>query len=312
MRVSILASAAALKALAPLLSAYERHHSPRIVETGGEVPSLLQLRQLAANTDALLLIGPRRRSPRTVLPAPVLADTRGRHIPVGWLPEMGSRFLGKFASAAARVHQRSVEEVKPVIAVLSQWNPRYLHLARRIEGLLEMGERPIALMRWSADRIIRKDLLQGLGCGLSAAFYVGHGRPIGWVGYHGTRAHHFQAFTGEPLGTLFSLCCTTASRRRTGLSFSEALPLLGSTAACFGAVEPTLHADNTRWALGLCQSIRQQPWTLGELILRSLPTSGAAVNGYRILGDPLAPLATTPTALDLAAMIGRYEECPCA
>ena len=43
---------------------------------------------------------------------------------------------------------------------------------------------------WPADEIVRDDMTVGLGHGLAVALYVGHGRPSGWVGYAGVRAHH--------------------------------------------------------------------------------------------------------------------------
>jgi len=308
MRMTVVASSVALAALEPLLKAYRQRFTLQIIETQGEVPERPVLRQLVSQADALLLVGTRRRSPRTVLPGPVLESHDGRWVPVGWLPEVGTASLRKFAEAAAQVHQRAAEPSPQVMAVLSQWNPKYLNLAHRIEGLLDEHRENSAVLRWSADQLIRDNLVQGLGCGLTAAFYVGHGRPVGWVGYHGMRAHHFHQDTGHPLGALFSLCCATASRKRTGLSFAEALPLMGKTAASFGAVEATLHADNTRWALGLCRAIDQGAATLGELIVQAMPKSNSALSSYRILGDPLAPLVAAPHAYHQAKKIGRYDE----
>jgi len=309
MRIAVVASSVSLDALEPLLEEYRQRFILRIIETEGEVPEMPLLKQLAAHTDALLLVGARKRSPRTVLPGPLLRSGDDRWVPVGWLPDVGAAALRKFAEGAAHVHQRAVAQAsQQVIAVLSQWHPKYLNLAHRIEGLLDQKGGEAAVMRWSADQLIRDDLIQGLNCGLAAAFYVGHGRPVGWVGYHGTRAHHFQEDNGHPLGVLFSLCCATASRKRTGLSFAEALPLMGKTAASFGAVEPTLHADNTRWALGLCRAINQGDTTLGDVIVKAMPTSTTALSGYRILGDPLAPLVAVSDAYQQAQRIGRYDE----
>ncbi|MCB1856912.1 MAG: hypothetical protein KDI63_01485 [Gammaproteobacteria bacterium] len=308
MRITVAAAAKALEALSPLLETYRRRFNLRLVETPGEVPDPVRQRQLAGGADAMLLVGSRRRSPRTVLPGPFLEDSRGRRVPTGWLPEVGEVPLKRFAEAAARLHERSTNPGQRVVAVLSQWNPKYLHLANRIEELLAADPTATAVMGWSGDQLTRDDLMRGLDCGLAAAIYVGHGRPVGWVGYHGTRAHHFQGNAGHPLGVMFSLCCATASRKRTGLSFSEALPLMGRAAASFGAVEATLHADNTRWALGLCQAVRQGGQTLAETLLLALPTSASAIRGYRILGDPLAPLAAAPGALQQAVTIGKYDE----
>lgn len=309
MRISVIASASAFEALAPLLGAYRERFTLRVIETQGEAPEPAMVEKWARQSDALLIVGDRRRSPRTVLPGPIIDCSDGRKVPVGWLPDTGPEQLRAFAEAAARVHRRAAFPGRRAVAVLSQWNPKYLNLADRIEALLGEACGDPAVLRWTADRLLREDVIDGLGCGLAGAIYVGHGRPIGWVGYHGMRAHHFPAGGGSPLGVMFSLCCATASRRRTGLSFCEALPLMGRAAAAFGAVEKTLHVDNTRWALGLCRAVNQGADHLGELILKAMPASPSAVTGYRILGDPLAPLAADQDAHERAMQIGVYDEC---
>lgn len=308
MRITVIASKTALDALGALLAAYRKHHTLSIVEINNRVPESDKLSKFASRADALLLVGERRRSPRTVLPGPLLPCDDGRLVPVGWLPEVDTQALATFAKGAASVHRRrDTQPEKEVMAVLSQWHPQFLNLSGRIRGLLvNNGNR--AVMRWEADQLLREDMVTGLGCGLAAAFYVGHGRPVGWVGYHGTRAHHFQPFGAHPVGVLFSLCCETASRRRNGLSFSEAIPLMGGAAACFAAVKPILHSDNTRWALGLCQGINMGATNMAELISGAIPTSASALAGYRILGDPLAPFATHSDAYFKAQKIGKYDE----
>ena len=45
--------------------------------------------ELAGGADAVLVVGDRRRSPRTVLPGPFLARPNGRRVPVGWVPDTG-------------------------------------------------------------------------------------------------------------------------------------------------------------------------------------------------------------------------------
>jgi hypothetical protein len=141
--------------------------------------------------------------------------------------------------------------------------------------------------RWTAYEVDRDTVALRLGRGPGLAVYVGHGRPVGWVGYAGLRAHHLEP--DEPVGALVSLTCQTASRRRTGLSFAEALPLRGVAAATLGAVGPTLHTANARWALRLTRAAATAA-TVGELIAAIAPHDPAAAS-YRLIGDPTAPLA---------------------
>ena len=271
--------------LDPLLAAYasRRIQVARWPYTGA-VPPESELSRAAVDHDAVLLVGRRARAPRTVVSGPLLDTPGGRRVPVGWVPVVDSPSLRRFAAAAARVHTRSQRAA--TVALLSQRHPRFGRLAARIETILD--DRPV--FRWTADRLVPEDMLAGLASGLGAAIYVGHGRPIGWVGYYGLRAHHFDDFAGEPVGAILSLCCLTASRRRTSLSFAEALPLRGVCGAVFAAVVDTRHTDNTRWAVRLSDAMLAGARDLGELVREALPPGSRPAAAYRIIGDPLTPL----------------------
>ena len=296
----VLASASALEALEPLLEAYDRDGG--VVLHEGELGSQPELAELAAGVDALLVVGSPRRSPRTAVPGPCVTAADGRRVPVGWVPDCGREPVRRFAETAARVHSRSRDGRRGrTVAVLAQRSRRYRDLSRRIERLLEDGAaRPV---RWTADELGVAELGQGLGFGLAAAVYVGHGRPVGWVGYRGTRAHHL-AGAEEPTAAVLSLTCLTASRRRVGLSFAEALVLGGAAAATFGAVCSTDHRWNARWALRISRALADGAPTLGELVAAA-EEDDPAVAGYRILGDPVAPLVDAPGAARRAAALSR-------
>jgi hypothetical protein len=251
--------------------------------------------------DAVLLAGPARYAPNTVLPGPFLLAPDGRRVPAGWLPLKGSGPTRRFVQAAARLHRR--RSLRRTVAILGQWHPRYLHVADRIEKLLE---KRVCTFRWTGDLITREDLVNALGSGLGLGIYVGHGRAVGWVGYRGMRASHFDQFQGEPLGSVMSLCCRTASRRRTGLSYAEALPLSGVAGASFAAVRETRHTDNTRWAVRVCELIASGVDTIGELVVKSAPLNPSAAAPYRIIGDPLAPLSTDPAGERRARAVRTY------
>jgi hypothetical protein len=261
--------------------------------------------------DAALLVASPRRAPATALPAPFADVSSGRgctrRVPLAWLPAASPVALGRFAAAAARVHRRA--GTRRAVALLGQWLPPYLRVTERMQRLVGADVRPF---RWTGDALTREDMVGALGCGLGLALYVGHGRPMGWVGYHGVRAHHFEAGDAvhgaarrrrEPLGAILSLCCRTASRRRVGTSYAEALPLLGVAAASFGAVGDTLHSDNTRWAVGVCDALAGGAQTVGELLVRAAPASPTALESYRLIGDPFAPLLSEAAAVSRAARV---------
>jgi hypothetical protein len=287
--IGVVAAGRALDALEPLLRAY------------GEVAVASEPDDLAGDADAVLIVGDRRRSPRTVLSGPFLLAANGRRVPVGWVPDTGWDAVRRFAEAAARIHERRGRE--RTVAVLAQRSRRYRDLSGRIVRLLEESRGAVRPLRWTADELGREELGRGLGYGLAAAVYVGHGRPTGWAGYRGTRAHHLDD-ADEPAAAVLSLTCLTASRRRVGLSFAEALVLQGAAGAAFGAVCPTDHRWNARWALRLTRALGSGCATVGELVL-SAEQDDPAVAGYRIVGDPVAPLVDAPGAAERADALSR-------
>lgn len=289
---------------AELLEAYAA--TGVVVEThdysAAAAPDARELVERGSAPDALLLVGQPRRSPRTSVEGPVVRDASGRAIAVGWLPCVDSFSHRRFASAAARVRSRA--QSKRSLALLSQWHPRYLKLAERVEHTLDDS---VCAFRWTGERIGREALVGAMGSGLGVALYLGHGRPSGWVGYWGLRARHFDDFRGEPFGAVLSLCCLTASRRRVGLSYSEALTLRGVAAASLGAVTRTLHTDNTRWVVRLCETLAQPGVrTLADLVVRALGEDPRACVPYRIVGDPLAPLRAPASSLRRAAAVETH------
>lgn len=301
-RIAVVGSSRALDALEPLCRAYARVGTVSAVEA--PIPDERELRSLAGEADAILVAGDCRRSPRTALCGPVVSSPDGRRVPVGWVPDVGWAELRRFAVAAASVHARRAESVRVrTVAVLAQRSRRYRDLSERIERLLTESGGVASPLRWTADVLVRADLARGLGYGLSAAVYVGHGRPVGWVGYRGTRAHHLGD-AQEPTAAVLSLTCLTASRRRVGTSFAEGIVLAGGAASSFGAVCSTEHRWNARWALRIAGGLAAGCDSLGELVAAA-EAHDPAVAAYRIIGDPVAPLVDHPDATARAEALTR-------
>jgi len=312
--VTVVIDPAAADALAPLLDLWRRGRGVRLVPWSSVADAdPQQLRALAEDADAVLVVGDRRRSPRTVLPGPVLTTGDGRVVPAAWLPATTAADLARFAATAVAVHQRAggpaggdtAASVPPApgtsrtLAVLGERHPRFDRLAERIVRIgAEVGDPGVRVRRATAYELRREELVELLATGPALGVYVGHGRPVGWVGYAGTRAHHFAdavARAGsQPAAAVVSLTCQTASRRRTGLSFAEALPLRGVAAATLGAVTSTVHTGNARWALRIAHEVGTAS-TIGDLVARVAPHDPHAAT-YRLLGDPTAPLLDAPAA----------------
>ncbi len=251
-----------------------------------------------------LLVGDRRHTPRTALPGPFITTFKGRQVPVGWLPFTTTTQLECFSNAAAEVQQRS--ETGGPVALLGQWDDSVTRTVQRAIKLLTSKEESptIPVYWWTADRIIRRDLLCALRIGLGFVLYSGHGRPYGWAGYHGLHSRHLIHAQGNPSGAILSLTCHTANRYRVSLSFAEHIPLMGIAAAVLGGVRPTPTLDNWWWGNSLCDAFAENPsTTIGELIIRACPPERRHWSNYRIIGDPLAPLIGHPQAIEACEKI---------
>jgi hypothetical protein len=294
----LVAPAAAEHLLSPLTSAHRVRRPVRVAR-----PDADWTRELD-DVAGVLLVGDRRRTPRTALPGPFLPAADGRRVPVGFVPHVAREDLERFASAAAEVQARSSpaggpaagDELGP-LAFLGQWDDHVVRMVARSRRILDARAPVAPVLFWTADRIVRRDLLVALRAGLGLALYFGHGRPYGWAGYHGLHTRHLVYARGRPTGAMISLTCHTANRHKVALSFSEALVVHGIAAAAFGAVRPTRTVDNWWWGTSLCELYAERPaTTLGELIVRACPPRPEQWESYRILGDPLAPLVGAPGA----------------
>ena len=294
----LVAPTQALKALRPLMDAHGERRPVRVLSPADGWQGELE------DAAGVLLVGDRRHTPRTALPGPFLSAADGRRVPAGWLPFAGHDQLERFATAAAEV-QRRTGSGGP-IALLGQWDDHVTRMIRRSLQILSgtNAAPPVPVFWWTADRIIRRDLLGALRIGLGMTMYCGHGRPYGWAGYHGLHARHLVHARGKPSGAFLSLTCHTANRHRVGLSFAELIPLSGIAAAAFSAVRATRTVDNWFWGTRLCEVLAQQPsCTIGDLILRACPPRTEQWDSYRLIGDPLAPLLGSPGATDACAQV---------
>jgi Peptidase family C25 len=273
---------AALAALEPLLRAHRRERPVRVVPSAAAVAPILP------GAAGVLLVGGAPATPRTALPGPFLCAPDCSAVPVGWLPDAGPR-LAIYARAAAEVQSRCLKAgtAGPFI-LLGEFDERALDAVERFAVLMPQEA---DVLRWTAERLPRPALIKALGLGAAAAFYFGHGLAGGWAGYGGFGKTCVAQMAGRPLGAVLSISCSSASRTRSSLSFCEELALSGGCAAAFGACGRTLHQPNVELGLCLAHALAENPrTTLGGLLL-ACQRMGAALARYRIIGDPLSPLA---------------------
>jgi hypothetical protein len=185
------------------------------------------------------------------------------------------------------------------LVLLGQWEDRTLRLARQTLANFADTASRLPIFRWTAERIMRQDMLAALRAGPGIALYFGHARPRGWAGYHGVRAHHLPEALGEPLGVVLSLTCHTANRHQASLSFAESMALSGLCAASLGATRKTVHIENGFLAHKICRTLAGTSIdVLGDLLLQSDLTPAECAGDYRIIGDPLANLRGAREALE--------------
>jgi hypothetical protein len=298
----IAAPASVLASLQPLLDARARRQPVLVLKDRVDEVLANPAAFLPANAEALLIVGPSRRGPRRTLPGLWVSDREGNNVPVGWLPACVPR-LHNYATAAARTLGR-VGRTGPLV-VLGQWEDRFLRVALRTSRWLGKYSSAPPVFQWTADRISRPDMIEGLTCGPGVAMYYGHGRASGWAGYHGVRADHFSPVWTEPIGGLLALSCENASRRYGRLSFAEELVLRGVCAGALAGAGKTSHRDNRELGPALCEAlIAGTAETLADLIFAAkLPENFWHRTPYRFIGDPAAPLYGAENSIQKAGRV---------
>jgi hypothetical protein len=264
-----------LARLAPLIEAHRRRRPVRLArDAAGSVLN---------DAAAVLVVGDAAASPGRALPGVFLGTPGGGRVAAGWLPAAGERLADYAARAADAVNRGGSGPA----AVLGELDPRALALAERVQATLSEA---MPAFNWTAQRLTRDGLCGALGCGPGIALYVGHALAGGWLGYGGFRRDDLAGVPkGRSVGALLSISCSAASRPRHGLSFCEEAVLGGVCITALGARGKTLHAENVELAMALARTLAsERVTTLAELLLAA-PTG--ALSRYRILGDPLVPLA---------------------
>jgi hypothetical protein len=271
-------SSEALARLRPLTLAHRNYRAVREVKTANFSDSDLD------DALATLVVG---KPPKSAF----LRAGNDRQVPTGWLPD--SERLETFAHAASEVQLRRTSNtgLGPFV-LLGESEERALGFAGRLAGSLS-DSAPV--FQWTAERIGRRDLIEALQGGAGAAFYVGRGTAAGWAGYCGFDAGDARLACGHPIGAVLSLTCSA-------LGLSHEMVLSGLCAAALGAAGPTIHSHNVTLAFAISRALRCGASSLADILLApDIPCT--ALNPYRIIGDPLAPLIGHPQSLEHAQRI---------
>jgi hypothetical protein len=285
--------AAALARLAPLIEMHRRRRPVHLAVSPQPIEPYLE------EAAAILLVGAAAGTPRRSISGLFIRSASGARIPAGWLPDAGER-LAVYVRAAAEVQNRNVQQSPGPCVLLGELDPRASDTVGRVGAALP-GH--LETFRWTSERVSRTTLVEALRCGPGVAFYFGHAVAGGWAGYGGFGCASAARAAERPLGAVISLSCSTASRPRRGLSFSEELVLSGLCAAAFGAVGPTLHRQNVALGLALAGALAETAVvTLADLVESALAPEGS-LDHYRIIGDPLARLNGAPGSAAAARLV---------
>ncbi len=245
--------------------------------------------RLRTKVDALLLVVPRNRSPRSVAPGPLISG-----LPLGLVFANQPSDLKPWLMAA------TYDSPHHLWVVLAMWRRSYLRLGKRIARWMRSSN-PNNVEGWYDDTITRDDLVQKLAQGPRVVVYVGHGRPRGLTGYEGLRWYHFtQVQQRQPCGTFICFACDTLKRTYGVFPFGCRLVLSGAVGAYLGAVEPLLVDANTRLAHLMGELFDKRAASdLATLVIKmherlhdkpEYKPAYKAFSDYRIIGNPLQAL----------------------
>ena len=181
-RILIIAPEAHFRALGALTTAYQKvgievEHLPY----AEQIPTEEEWIAAANAADALLLVAPSRRAPRTLLRGPVVQRADGRNISHRFVD---SQTAGRIGALCRGSRHRAVagKGNSPPLALLAQRHRRYKRLSDRIDDLLKNKQKDFPVFNWTSDVVIREEMLEGLGAGLGTAIYLGHWPADGLVG----------------------------------------------------------------------------------------------------------------------------------
>jgi hypothetical protein len=229
---------------------------------------------------AVLLLAAAGVAPADAAPGTHLVTELGRHVAIGVLPAEAA--AGTIAAVQGRREKRL--GVGPVV-LLGSREERARLLLDEVEAMLH-GRSSLTVARLSAERLPRYELPGALAEGPGLAIYVGRGHRLGWAGYGGVEVWQLDVPRAKPLGAVLSLTCQASARSGPSPSFSEELVVRGRAAAALGSTELTPHTCNRSLAIAIAGRLAAGAATLADL----LPAGHPALEGYRISGDPLAPL----------------------
>jgi hypothetical protein len=251
--------------------------------------------------EAVVIVAPRNRSPRTAAPPAVVGDTV-----VALLQANRPADLERWLQA--RIPLSTPE---PTAAVCSMGKQLFMEVGGRWLSGLAGGGRPVLDRR--ARRVSRQELCVSLALGPGIVVYAGHGRGRGWSGYQALRWPHIEETPiTRPCGLVIALACDTLTRTRGRVAFGSRFVSSGRVGSYVGW-SGTLHIEpGLVIADRFCEALStERPLTPAE-VLRAVarettdPAERRELRRIRLLGDPFTPL-WAPGAVTVSAESSRVR-----
>ncbi len=247
-------------------------------------------KSLKNKVDAILLIAPRHRSAKNIIPRPVIEG-----LSIGLLFSNQPEDLDSWFKGLKEQTQGT-----STWAILSKWSDYYISRSLRVAKWLR-GYNPEGVETWFADEVSRDELCQKLATGPRLAWYMGHARAQGLSAYYGVRYRHLEEVSEfAPCGSVICLACDTLKQVRKTLPFGCDWVLSGRAAAYFGSVASISMYSTLNMAYEIGAVIEnRRALVLGDILVqlenrfqqfKSLKKTHQAFKTYRIIGNPLQPL----------------------
>lgn len=241
--------------------------------------------------DAVLLVVPRRRSPRAASPPAVVGRTVVGMVQADHPDDLRPWLMAIDAPDPGRSPQ-------PEIAVCAMG--KRVFRERGADWIRALSTTGLATEDWGAHLINRVELCQRLAKGAEVVVYLGHGRARGWSGYQALRWHHVTANKARiPIRVMFAFACNTLTRTRGVVPFGTLYVHSGRVVAYLGwagsvQIEPGLRFADRLFRL--LASGRTQ--TLSGLLRRAVGEvkdiqEKRELERLRLIGYPFARLPCT-------------------
>ena len=241
-------------------------------------------RESDSEATALLLLVPKRCSPQTALPSPMLGALPAGLMPVDKPEDLMTWIASRRRKAAAGA------------GIMAMWRRSFLALGSRFHRWLEAGGYE-GVEDWFATEMNCREVCHRIAAGARLVFYLGHGRSEGLCAYMGLRWNDITAARDfRSCGSMICFACDTL-KRDSEMPFGFRMVSSGRALSYFGSTDAVKLRGNAQLAsLAGKEFSTGRVRNLAELVRRLHPAtqmSGRwsaarqALQTFRIIGNPL-------------------------